>query len=395
MKQQSVIISGAGVGGLSAAWWLSQLGWQVTLIEKAPDLRADGYMVGISGPGYQAAEKMGIIDNLQQYNHHIHENLYLNTEGKELLRVRYHDLLGSLDWLTLARTDLVKELHRKVTEETDTRLCFASQITSFSQQDQQVEVTLNDGQQLTADLLIGADGIHSNTRKQLWGDKLEHLEHLGYRVAAFQMPDSLGLKNDFLSYAQPGQLVEFYTLRKNRLASLYLWKDDAIERPQSRQQAREWLEKQYSESHPQTRHCLQQLPDDEPLFFDNLTMVTLPKWSQGRVLLLGDAAHCLTLLSGQGAGMAMMSAYILAEKLKQYPVDEALQHHEQQLRPAITNLQQRSRDIAPWFIPATPRSFRLRNLILKWLPKRIIGWYLLRSVRADILAANAVETVKG
>lgn len=390
MTAQSVIISGAGVGGLSAAWWLSGLGWQVTLVEQAPDLRADGYMIGISGPGYQAAERMGLLDDLQQYNHHIRENLYLDTQGKELLKVRYHDILGSLDWLTLARTDLVRELHRKVTEETNTRICFATRITEFSQNEDKVTVNLSDGQQLTADLLIGADGIHSSTRKQLLGDKPEQLEHLGYRVAAFQAPDSLGLKNDFLSYAQPGQLVEFYTLQKNRLAGLYLWKDDDIRRPQSRQEARQWLTERYSSSHPEALHCLQQLPDDEPLFFDSLTMVTLPEWSKGRVLLLGDAAHCLTLLSGQGAGMAMMSACVLAEKLKHHAVPEALALHEQQLRPAITGLQQRSRDIAPWFIPATPRSFRLRNLLLKWLPKRFIGWYFLRAVRADILAANQV-----
>lgn len=381
------VIIGAGVAGLSNAWWLSLLGWQVTLVERAADLRSDGYMIGLSGPGYQAAEKMGILQQLQQFNMQIEENLYLDSTGREILRLRYPELLNAIDWLTLSRADLVHTLYEKVTTETETRLLFSTELTAYDAQKDNVIVSLINGESLQADLLIGADGVHSKLRQQLFPQQ-DCLEPLGYRVAAFQTDDCLHLQRDFLSYAQPGHLAEFYTLKQGRLASLYLWKDAETERPADRQAAQQVLQQRFADSHPNTLHWVEQLPEDAPLFFDHLTMVKLPQWSSGRVLLVGDAAHCLTLLSGQGAGMAMMSAYVLAQKLKQHNIDNALVQHDAQLRPAIDRLQQRSRDIAPWFIPATQSSFLRRNWLLKWLPKKLIGWYFLRAIRADIVAAS-------
>jgi len=391
MNGKTVVIVGAGVGGLSAAWWLGRAGWRVVVLEQADDLRADGYMIGLSGPGYAAAERMGLLDELKAFNLHIEENLYLDQQGRELLRVRYPDILGSINWFTLARTDLVTTLYHRVLNDTGAEIRFGTRMTDFIDGEGSVRLQLSDGSWLEADLLIGADGVHSATRRQLFGPDSDCLEYMGYRVAAFQSPASQPLERDFLSYAQPGQLTEFYRLSDGRMASLYLWKDGSTDRVTTRSEARSILASRYRQSHPDVLSNVAQLPAEAPMLFDALTMVSLPQWSRGRVLLLGDAAHCLTLLSGQGAGMAMTSACLLAEKLAQLPVAQALQAHEAQLRPAILRLQQRSRDIAPWFLPATTRAFRLRNLLLKWMPRRLLGWYFLRAVRADILAATGVE----
>jgi 2-polyprenyl-6-methoxyphenol hydroxylase-like FAD-dependent oxidoreductase len=133
---------------------------------------------------------------------------------------------------------------------------------------------------------------------------------------------------------------------------------------------------------------LDELPDNAPLFFDDLDMIEMGCWSSGRVLLLGDSAHCLTLISGQGAGMAMTSACILVQELARGDVDTALARHEVRLWPSIERLQARSRRIAPLFIPATPGTFALRNWIMRHMPPRVLAWHFARAIRSEVLVAS-------
>jgi 2-polyprenyl-6-methoxyphenol hydroxylase-like FAD-dependent oxidoreductase len=153
------------------------------------------------------------------------------------------------------------------------------------------------------------------------------------------------------------------------------------------------LKQAFTGTHPTALRIIDELPEAAPLFFDDMALIEMPGgggqgWSKGRLLLLGDSAHCLTLLSGQGAGMAMASACILSEELEKDGIDVALKSHEARLRPAIERLQTRSRKMAPVFIPATPRAFALRNLVLRRAPRRLLNWYFVRGIRSEILAAR-------
>ncbi len=384
MPPPSALIVGGGVAGLSAAWWLAQIGWQATIIERAPDLRADGYILGLSGPGYEVARRMGILPALKGHDRHINENVFLGRDGRELLRLRYHEFLRNLEWVTLSRTALLDVLHGAVRGRAE--ILYGTTLAAHEDRGGRVDVTLSSGEQRSVDLLIGADGVHSSLRRQLFGGGPVTVP-FGYRVAAFQLPDTLGLGRDFLSYAEPGRLAEFYTLAEGRLATLYIWRssDSGFVPPEQRRRV---LRDAFASAHPDARRWIDLLPEGEPLFFDSMAMIDLPAWSKGRVLLLGDAAHCLTLVAGQGAGIAMTSACLLAEELAANPVERALANHERRLRPSVSALQERSRRMAAWFIPDTPFAFAVRNKMLRWMPRRILGWYLNRSVRSEILAAS-------
>lgn len=385
MTARTALIVGAGVGGLSAAWWLAKLGWQPLVVERAVSLRTDGYMLGLSGPGFDVAETMGIMPALRKRDRAIHENVYRGRDGRELWRAKYRDLLGDIDWVTLARTDLVETLHEAVRDNAEVR--FDTTVSAIDQDAEGVEATLTDGTRCHADLLVGADGVHSRIRRMVFGADKTFIRPLGYRCAAFQVPDSLGLGHDFLSYAEPGRLTEFYTLAQGRLATLYAWKPEnahAVEPDRARQA----LRKAYDGAHPDVLRYLDALPEEAHLFFDDLNLVEMERWSSGRVLLLGDAAHCLTLISGQGAGMAMTSACILAQELKKADIATALAKHETRLRPSIERLQARSRKIAPLFIPATRRAFAVRNWIMRHVPPRLLAWYFARAIRSEVLIAS-------
>ncbi len=110
MTKPVAVINGAGVAGLAAAWWLDKAGWQSVIIERAESLRDNGYMLGLSGLGYQTAARMGLLKALNAASYTINENIYKDRKGKELLRLRYRDFIRDLPYLALRRNDLVRAL---------------------------------------------------------------------------------------------------------------------------------------------------------------------------------------------------------------------------------------------------------------------------------------------
>lgn len=117
---------------------------------------------------------------------------------------------------------------------------------------------------------------------------------------------------------------------------------------------------------------------------DTLTMVNLKQWSKGRILLLGDSAHCLSLISGQGACMALASAELLSVELTNTKdVAQALVNHEKKLRPIIEKLQERTRKMAGIYIPTSLLKYHLRNMFLKLMPYSwIVSWHV-KNIRCE------------
>jgi 2-polyprenyl-6-methoxyphenol hydroxylase-like FAD-dependent oxidoreductase len=137
-------------------------------------------------------------------------------------------------------------------------------------------------------------------------------------------------------------------------------------------------------SHPNVMRLIESCENGVTPQLDSLTMVAMPSWHKGRIVLLGDAAHCLTLISGQGAGMAMASAEILSQELARRPIDEALVEHHRWLSPMIARLQQRSRHMARVFIPDGRMAFHVRNVVLRYMPRRWLGRYFLNAIKKEI-----------
>ncbi|AMD48117.1 2-polyprenyl-6-methoxyphenol hydroxylase [Bordetella holmesii F627] len=379
------VIAGAGVAGLSNAWWLTQAGWRVVVVERAADLRDGGYMMGLSGPGLHTARNMGLVPALRAVEHDIRENIYRDRHGREIMRIRYRDLLEQLDWITLRRSDLVRVLHEAVRDRCELRLpCTVQQ---WQDNGEKVQVSLSDGSHWQADLLIGADGVHSTLRSRAFASRYEAL---GYRYAAYDLADTLGLAPDFVSYAAVGQQVEYHGLGEQRMAVLHVWRSDASGLVPPPPQRRALLQALAARSHPQVGQLLDSLPEDAPIVMDDLAMIAMPSWHRGRLLLAGDAAHSLSLISGQGAGMAMASAAVLAQELQRQPVADALRAHDARLRPIIEQLQARSRKLAPMYVPSAGWSFRLRNTAMRYLPQLLLKRYFLSGLKSEADAARAL-----
>lgn len=388
MSGRQAIVIGAGVAGLAAAWWLHRIGWRVTVLERAADLRDAGYMIGLSGPGLEIARRMDLIPKLEAAACVVNENVYRDTRGRELLRLRYREFLKDLPYVALRRTSLVQALHDALDPGVEVQ--FSMHVTRVQDGENGASVEAANGRTFEGDLVIGADGLRSYVRRQLFSPDASYFKPLGYRFAAFDVADKLNLGVDFLSYTQPGHIVEYYTLSDHRIAALHVW-CSAENGPVSTDRRWPLIERASAHSHPSVRQMID-LAKGEAItpVLDDLTLIDMPEWRKGRVLLLGDAAHCLTLISGQGAGMAMASAAILAEELAKGEIEQALLRHDARLRPSIMRLQERSRKMGKLFVPATPVSFHMRNIMLRYMPRSWLGQYFQNAVKSEILASQDV-----
>jgi len=388
-RKPIAVIAGAGVAGLTAAICLNRIGWKTIVVERAPDLRGGGYVMGLSGPGYDAAEQLGILDDLKAVARDIDENIYKDRRGRTVLKLRYRDFLGDIPYLVLRRSDLTTVLAALAKPFLDIR--FSTSVSDAETNDETAIVTLSSGERIEADLLIGADGFRSTIRRRFFGTDDEFLKPLGYRFGAYDLTDTLNLGTRFLSYSMPGQLAEYYTLSEGRLAALQVWKTSETGQVLADER---WsvLKEIGSRSHPDVVGMIEEAKREGVPILDDMSMVDMPAWSKGRILLLGDAAHCLTLVSGQGAGLAMASALILADELASNDIATALQNHDRRLRPSVDSLQKRSRRLATWFIPESHLAYRFRNAMLRYMPRRWLAGYFKNAIKSELVATDGLKT---
>lgn len=388
MTKPLAVIIGAGVAGLAAAWWLDRAGWRSLVVERASSLREKGYMLGLSGLGFETAGRMGLHEALDVCSYAIDENVYKDSQGRELLRLRYRDFIRDLPFMAVRRSDLVRVLFDALPETATVR--FETTVADFRNVDDHVAVTLSNGETINADLMIGADGFRSKTRQKLFGPDDACLAPLGYSFAVYDVDAPRSFESDFLSYAEPGHLAEYYVLHDGQLAAMHVWRNEMAGQAGN---GFGQLEDVCRKSHPEVRAILERAETTGAVpMIDTLTMVELPEWSKGRVLLLGDAAHCLTLVSGQGAGMALASAEMLGNALMSAPdLASALARHEAALRPIINRLQARSRKMASVFIPRGKFAFHLRNAVMRHMPRAWLGRYFTSAIKAEIALARTEE----
>jgi 2-polyprenyl-6-methoxyphenol hydroxylase-like FAD-dependent oxidoreductase len=349
-----VIIAGAGIAGLAAALRLAQLGWQPLIVERAPARRSDGYLINLAGEGLAAADRLGVLPALHPHHLELQRFTYFNSHGRRRFSVgnaATQALLGP-DHLTLMRGELEAVLHHAVRDRAEIR--FGTQIRAVSQDHGGVHVTLTDGATLRADLLIGADGLHSSVRELVFASETAVRRDLGQVVAAF-LPDKVHAdvtERTVATIFAPGRTVAVVRLSPDRAAAIFTYRStDPTSEIQDDPQAAvghrypdlDWLMPDLSA----------QLHRATSIYFDTVSQIVLDRWSRGRVVLLGDAAWCLSLFSGAGAAMALTGADLLGTLLHRLPdLPAALTAWESELRPRTDRRQQAGRRNATHFVPA-------------------------------------------
>jgi 2-polyprenyl-6-methoxyphenol hydroxylase-like FAD-dependent oxidoreductase len=389
-----VLISGAGLAGLTTAYWLRHYGHQPVLVEVAPGLRLDGYGIDFFGTGYDVAELMGIIEELGRRPLFMPGEAgiaFVDADGKAQAELRIDTIRETLDgrYLPLMHGDLVATIAGVLQDDVDVR--YGISVTAFETSDTGVEVTLSDGTTETFDLLAGADGIHSNVRALAFGPEADFAHFMGYYVASYFVPATFERTAAWDNYVEPGHEVGLYSSNDpERLVTLFLWQsEDDGPIPADQRGAR--LRQAFAGVGWKTAALLDAMPaDGHEILMDNVTQIHMETWRSGRVVLVGDAAGCMTLISGQGASMALASGYVLAEELGREPdVAQALANYEHRVKPHIEERQDNARAFAKRFVPGSQTGVRMQTALMKLITYQAFSGLLKKQFMGDSFLRTA------
>ena len=367
MKQKTALISGAGIAGPAAAYWLNAAGWQVTIVEHAGAPRDGGYVIDFWGLGYDLAERMGLLNEIERVGYHARELRVIGDRGERLagFGTKVFDELTGGRYVTLARRDLSRLLLAKAAPVAE--VIFGDEIVMLQHDPAGVTARLRSGPVRRFDLVVGADGLHSQVRRLAFGPHEQFEKPLGYAVAAFEARHYQRRDPDiYMMHTKPGRMVGRFTLRDDRSLFLFVFTYDGA-RPATLEQQKTLLASLYRADGWEIADILQRLDEVQELYFDHVSQVVAPTWSSGRSVLVGDAAFCPSLLAGQGSALAIVAAYVLAGELARAEghIEEAFAAYERGLRPYIATKQAGAARFASAFAPRTAFGVWFRNLVIQ------------------------------
>lgn len=364
----AVLISGAGIAGPTLAFWLKAAGFEPTLLERAPALRDGGYVIDFWGLGYDIAERMGLLAEINRNGYRVREMRIVDDDGRRLagFGTRVFAELTNGRYVTIQRSCLSGLLFKRI--EGGVESIFGDEIVAIEEQPDCVRINLKHAGERRFDLLIGADGLHSVVRKLVFGPQPRFERRLGYVVAAFEARGYRPRDEDvYLIYGQPGRMVGRFTQREDRTLFLLVFAAQDASLPETLDAQKAMLRKVYGRCGWECAEVLTELDRTDQLYFDRVSQIRMPNWSHGRVALIGDAAFCVSLLAGQGSALAMISAYVLAGELAsahgQY--HEAFARYDTLLRNYIDRKQRGAERFAGAFAPKTGAGMFLRNLVVR------------------------------
>jgi 2-polyprenyl-6-methoxyphenol hydroxylase-like FAD-dependent oxidoreductase len=372
MNDRTVLISGAGIGGPTLAFWLAAAGFEPMLVEQAYALRGGGYVIDFWGLGYDIAERMGLTNDMERIGYHMREMRMVDDQGERVTGFGtkvLRELTGGR-YVTLGRSDLSRLLFEKI--KGTTRVIFGDEIVGLQQKRDYVQVRFKHVGERRFDLVIGADGLHSNVRRLVFGTQDRFEKQLGYMAAAFEV---CGYRprdeNVFVIYGEPGRMLGRFALRGDRTIFLFVFGADVGHFPAmndlSAQKA--LLREKFGEAKWECPRILGELDRIQELYLDRVSQIRMERWSRGRVALAGDAAFCVSLMAGQGSALAMTAAYVLAGELAKSGGrhEEAFGKYEELLRAYIGSKQHGAERLAATFAPKTRWGLFLRNQVVRAL----------------------------
>lgn len=350
MKQR-VLISGASIAGPAVAFWLSRYGFDVTVVERAPGIRPGGYAVDFRGTAMRVLDRMNLVDEIKRHETRATSITMVDERDKVLARMPDGFTSGELE---IRRGDLAEVLYA-VTRD-DVEYVFGDSIASIECRQNGVDVTFASGRERAFDLVIGADGLHSNVRSVAIGPEEQFVRHMGYYIAVFTVPDFLRLGTAGKYYVQLGRRVGCFGWNDGSAKASFYFASKKLDcdRKDVESQTRLLRETFADMRWPAVSRMLKMMDDSPDFYFDSLSQVKMDGWSKGRVVLLGDAASCTSPMAGMGTSIAVVGAYILAGELKDANGDyaAAFARYEAAMRGFASEAQKLAEGVS-WFIPAT------------------------------------------
>ena len=313
-----VLISGAGVAGLALAYWLDREGFTTTLVERSPEFRRGGQAVDIRGVALDVVNAMNLLDDARALRTQLKGMSMLDADGNETQRTEERTFsAGRLDSddIEIFRDDLCELLMGAMSGRVE--FIYDDSIRSIDDQGDRVAVTFASGLDRQFDLLIGADGIYSNVRKQCFDDESTVVAPLGVVLALFSTPNLIGLIDWQLGHREGGVGYVIYPShdkRELRIGVGFAIPEPAVARGDTGAQ-KQLVAGQCAHLKGDFPRFIDAMKVTDQFYYNELAQIRMPSWSKGRVVLAGDAAHCASPFSGQGTSLALVGAFVLVREL--------------------------------------------------------------------------------
>jgi 2-polyprenyl-6-methoxyphenol hydroxylase-like FAD-dependent oxidoreductase len=376
------LICGGGIAGPALAYWLVKYGADVTVVESAPTLRTGGQLIDIRGCGREVIARAGLAEAVRAARSGADGMSFVNAAGRRQASVRADGFGGDgpVTETEILRGALVEVFHEAT--HTDVEYVFGDRVTGLDERSDGVHAAFEQGDPRTFDVVIGADGMHSGTRALAFGPHGAQLRHLGTYLSFWTAGNTLGLRDWTEVYSEPGrtigaravndntELMAFLAFRSPELRHDHRDQDALKALVRSRAAGMGW----YADD------LIDQLDDAPDFYFDSCSQVIMPRWSVGRVGLVGDAAFCASPLSGHGTTIALVGAYVLAGELAgaDGDVGAGLRAYEHRLRPWINRVQRFGQGNGKSMTPRTTLGIEFRRRVVALQELLPIGSLLLR-----------------
>ncbi|XXU75955.1 FAD-dependent monooxygenase [Sorangium sp. So ce1151] len=349
------MISGASIAGPALAFWLARHGFRPVVVERAGALRLGGQNIDVQGAAREVVRRMGIEGDIRAA-----------ATGEQGLRfVDEHDVTraelpaGSSDAgaftkeLEILRGDLARILYDHTRGATE--YIFGDQIKGLRDHGDRVTVSFEHGAERDFDLVVAADGIRSRTRTLIVGDE-PRIRPLDLYASYFTIPRGASDTAWARWYNAPGSrsiLLRPDNVGTTRASLWFLSPTRGYERLSAAEQ-KALLVRVYAGAGWEAPRVLAGLADAEDVYFDAVSQVMAPRWSHGRAALVGDAAYCPSPVSGMGASLSLVGAYVLAGELSRHANHrDAFAAYEKLMRPHVDRAQKLPPGV-PWI--AHPKS---------------------------------------
>ncbi|MCO1655251.1 FAD-dependent monooxygenase [Pseudonocardia humida] len=324
MSGKTVLISGGGIAGPAVAYWLQRFGFVPTVVERAAAPRPGGHAVDLRGASPGVVERMGLLDEVRGRSLHERGMAFVDADGRHRAEIPVEAFggRGGVAEIEILRGDLAEVLVDATGDGVEYR--YGDHITALDQDADGVRARFASAVEERYDLVIGADGAHSRVRALAFGPEERFAHPLGACTAHYTIPaeravaDGLDLGEWFSVHSAPGRrMVATRPDRDGGIKAMFMigssGADDALLRDPVAQRA--LLRERFADVGWQARAMLAAMDGADDFYFDSYAQVRMPTWSNGRVVLLGDAAYCPSPITGQGTNLALVGAYVLAGEL--------------------------------------------------------------------------------
>ncbi|WP_165495217.1 FAD-dependent monooxygenase [Actinomadura roseirufa] len=353
-----ILISGASIAGLTLAHWLTRYGFKPTVVERAPAPRSGGNGVDVRDNAAEVLRRMGIMERVSALATDVHGMKFVDAADRAVARIDIRDPSS----VEIMRGDLVALLR----EMTDVEILLGDSIDALEQDDDGVTVAFEHAPARRFDLVVGADGLHSNVRRLAFGPEERFVRFKDHYFAFADADASLGEDRWVTMFNTPGRMTGIYRSGNHAQAKAYfIFRSAPLEYDHRDVAEHKRLISGVfgADTSWRTLELLGTALADPDFYFDALGQVRMDSWSNGRVVLAGDAAWCASPASGAGAELAIVGAYLLAGELAAANGDHrvAFARYDAAHRPLVGKKQQIGPNVR-LMVPRTEGGRRVRDV---------------------------------